>query len=392
MKRTNNNNLPYKIVKLVRDHDSLSRAGIANLLDKNPTTIGRIVDTLISKNILLHTGEKITGGIGRPPELIDFNAQFASVLSVDLRLTEVYAVVTNLAGDILRTTKQSLACDHPKRSVDQLFETIGNLLQTTTELPPVSAIAVGAPSTVNTEGIIEWAPSLGWRNVPLKQRLEGEFGITAIIENDVNLAALGEFWIGAGQKSKQNMLFISVGTGIGAGIIINGELYQGATNAAGEVAYFITDVNILREDGGEIGYLENQIGRDGIIRSSQLVARRYPTSKLSELLSQSGTHIRTRKIFQLAEDGDVAAGVVYRNVIDILTIIICNSSVMLDPEIIVLGGPSDWNWPMMIKAIKDRIGTNLLRPVPLVPSELGNNALILGGTYAALKRLPVFHE
>jgi len=384
------NNLFYRIVKLVRDQDSISRAGIANRLDKNPTTIGRAVDVLISKNIMLHTGEKITGGIGRPPELLKFNAQFGSILSVDLRLTEVYAVVTDLAGKILATKKQPLSSDRPEKSINQLVETIRTLLQTTTELPPVYVIVVGAPSTVSTAGVIEWAPSLGWKNVPLKRVLEEKFGVTTLVKNDVNLAALGEFWIGAGQKSKQNMLFISVGTGIGAGIIINGELYQGATNAAGEVAYFITDVNILREDGGEIGYLENQIGRDGIIRSSQLVARRYPTSKLAELLSQSGMHVKTRKIFSLAENGDIAAEIVYRNVIDILTIIICNSSVMLDPEIIVLGGPSAWNWPTMIKAIKDRIGTNLLRPVHLMPSELGKNALILGGTYSALKWLPLF--
>jgi len=393
MNRTNNNQaLFFEIAQAVRDQEALSRTEIAHTLNRSPTTIGRAVDTLISENLIIQTGEKTTGGVGRPPELLRFNASFGSVLSVDIRLTEAYAVVTDLAGNILKSVKQPLTNDNPEKSVAELVEIIRNLLRSSTDLPPVYVIVVGAPSTVNPDGVIDWAPSLGWENVPLKSILDEEFGLATLVENDVNLAALGEFWIGAGQRTSKNMLFISVGTGIGAGIIIDGELYRGATNAAGEVAYFITDVNILKEDGGGIGYLENQIGRNGIIRTSHLVARRYPTSRLAELLSQSGQHIQTRKLFALAEEGDIAAGVVYKNVIDILTIIICNSSAILDPEIIILGGPSEWNWPNMIKAIKERIGTNLLRPVNLMPSELGNNALVLGGTYSALKWLPILSE
>ena len=80
--------------------------------------------------------------------------------------------------------------------------------------------------------------------------MEQEFQITTLIDNDVNLAALGEFWKGAGKKIKKNMLFISVGTGIGAGVILNGELYRGSTHAAGEVAFYLTDVDIIQRKRG----------------------------------------------------------------------------------------------------------------------------------------------
>jgi predicted NBD/HSP70 family sugar kinase len=219
--------------------------------------------------------------------------------------------------------------------------------------------------------------------------LEEEFHIAVLIENDVNLAALGEFWKGAGKKIKKNMLFISLGTGIGAGIVLNGELYWGSTHAAGEVAYHITDVNVLRENAGEIGNLESRVGQDGLIRKAQLVAQRYPTSLLAELLTRDGLSVQTQDILALAENGDVAAMVVYKDVVDILTIVICNTAVLLDPDMIVLGGPNEWNWNLLIAAIKDCLGTNLLRPVHIVPSELGNNALILGGTYSALSLLPI---
>jgi predicted NBD/HSP70 family sugar kinase len=390
---SNNRNVYFDIARLVRDQESLSRAAIASYLNRSPATIGRAVDLLISENVIRETGEKRSEGVGRPSKLLQFNERLFSVLTVDLRSTRVYAAVTDLAGDILTTSVRSLTRGDTAKSIHELIELIHDLLQVAVDLPPVAVLVIGAPSIVNAaEGVIEWAPSLAWKDVPLRKRLEEEFHLAVLVENDVNLAALGEFWKGAGQKTRKNMLFVSVGTGIGAGIILNGDLYSGATHAAGEVAYFITDVNVLRENAGEIGNLESRVGRDGLVRTAQLVAQRYPTSRLAELLSRDGGTVRTQDILALAEAGDVAAAVVYKDLVDILTIVIGNSSVLLDPEMIVLGGPSDWNWVPLIRAIKECLGTNLLRPVNLVPSELGNNALILGGSYSALSLLPILSK
>jgi predicted NBD/HSP70 family sugar kinase len=386
----NSKNLFYEIARIVRDQESLSRAAISSDLSKSPTTVGRAVDHLISVNIIDETGEKERTGIGRPSKLLKFNESYCSVLTVDLRSTKVYAAVTDLAGNILTSSVQNLASDDTAKSIQDLIELIHSLFQAASELPPIAVLVIGAPSIVNAEqGLIEWAPSLNWKDVPLREILEEEFHTIVLVENDVNLAALGEFWKGAGRKINQNMLFVSAGTGIGAGIILNGELYLGSTHAAGEVGYYITDVNVLRENAGKIGNLESRVGRDGIIRTAQLVAQRYPTSRLNELLSRDGPAVRTQDILMLAEEGDVAASVVYKDIVDILTIVICNSAVLLDPDMIVLGGPSEWDWSLLIKAIQDRLGTNLLRPVHIVPSDLGTNALILGGTYSALSLLPI---
>jgi glucokinase len=382
--------IDYGIVRVLRDQESLFRAAIASELGESPTTVGRAVDRLISENIIIETGEKESDGVGRPSKLLKINENLCSVLTVDLRSTEVYVAVTDLTGNILRTSQAVLTLGDETKSIPELIWVINNVLQAVVDLPPVEVIAIGAPSIVSAEeGVIEWAPSLEWKNIPLKKILEEEFQIPVLIENDVNLAALGEFWKGAGKKIKKNMLFVSVGTGIGAGIILNGELYSGATHAAGEVAYYITDVNVLKEDAGEIGNLESRVGRDGLIRMAQLVAQRYPKSRLAELLSTNGPTVQTQEILALAEEGDIAASIVYKDVVDILTIVICNSAVLLDPDMIVLGGPNDWNWNSLINAIQDCLGTNLLRPIHIVPSELGNNALITGGAYSALELLPI---
>jgi predicted NBD/HSP70 family sugar kinase len=385
--------LDFEITRAVRDHGPISRAEVARLLEMSPSTVGREVDDLLSLGLLQETGQKQGDGAGRPSIMLEFNPKINSVLTVDLRLTRAYAAITDLAGNILSTELQSLTVADPQRSTDELIDLIRRLLLSAKHLPPVGALVIGAPSIVDVEkGLIEWAPSLNWSEVPLKQILESKFATVVLVENDVNLAALGEYWKGAGRSVKNNMVFVSIGTGIGAGIILNRELYRGATHAAGEVAYFITDLNVLRDNVGRIGNLENRVGHEGLIRMAQLVAQRYPASLLAKLLSQNRKNVRTQEILALADQEDEAALLVFNELIDALTIVICNASVLLDPEMIVLSGPSDWRWNKLIPAIQNRIGSALLRQVNLMPSLLGNNALILGGSYSALEVLPIISD
>lgn len=380
-----------EVARLVRDSESVSRAEIARRLEMNPATVGRFVDILLAENLLSEGGQKQGNGAGRPSTGLDFNARAQTVLTVDLRLTHAYAAVTDLAGNILVIDTQALTVEDPRQSLVELMSLIHRLAQTAGATAPLAAIAIGAPSIVNASaGILEWAPSLNWSNLPLKQIIEQEFQIPALVENDVNLAALGEYWKGAGKHAVNNMVFVSLGTGIGAGIIVNGDLYRGASFGAGEVGYFITDVHVLRENAGRLGSLESRVGRSGLIGMAQIVAQRYPTSALAELFNRNYPRVHTRDIIDLAAGGDVAASVVFSELVDNLTVVICNISVLLDPEMIVVGGPSNWEWPPIITAIQSRIGTALLRPIQLIPSSLGNNAVILGGAYSALELLPIF--
>lgn len=388
-----NRSLYHDIARVVRDHGPLSRATISHLLSRSPATVGRAVDQLMAKNVVREIGETQNNSIGRPSRLLEFNPRLNSILTVDLRSTEAYAAITDLAGNVLANSQKPLTQGDSQASIQELLDLISNLLKSPDQLPPPAVLAIGAPSIVNRdEGIIEWAPSLNWNNVPLKKILEDEFHMAVLVENDVNLAALGEFWKGAGEKVKKNIAFVSIGTGIGAGIILNGELYRGATNAAGEVAYFVTDVNILHDNAGKMGTLESRVGREGLIRIAQLTAQRYPASQLARLLSQDVWNVQAEDILALADTGDVAAAVVYKELVDILTIVVCNIAVLLDLEMIILGGPNNWNWPKLILAIKDLIGEALLRPIQLMPSTLGNNALIMGGCYSALKLVPVLTQ
>jgi glucokinase len=369
----------------IRDYAPISRAEIARKLVLSPSTVSRVVDRLIRSGIVIEEGQNLKQIAGRPSTILRINQTTASMISVDLRLTEAYAAICDLDGNIIRSALRPLSIDDPDTSTNELITTLEDLMRDSEGLPPIRAIVIGAPSITNPDsGLVEWAPSLGWRNLPLGQIISSTFDLPVLIENDVNLAALGEFWKGAARQVK-NLVFVSVGTGIGAGIVQNGELYHGSTFAAGEVSYFITDLDTLRDEAGKMGNLEMRIGRDGTIRRANIVAQRYPTSQLSDLFQKNGYIVRAHEIFELAALGDPAAKVVFTETVDLLTIVFTNLSVVLDPDVMVLSGPSDWKWEIIVNAIKDRIGSSLLRPINLVPSQLGRDAVIIGGVYSAIR-------
>jgi predicted NBD/HSP70 family sugar kinase len=374
-----------KIAQVIRNHTAISRADVARLLDMSPATTGRMVDQLIAQDVVKETGQTQGNRSGRPSIALEFNLQFGSIITVDLRLTKAYGALTDMAGNILIREVKQLTVGNPEQSVAELKSLLRSFLDLQINAPPLKAIAIGAPSLVDINtGTLEWAPSLDWENLPLGQILHEEFAVPVLVENDVNLAALGEFWKGAGQTSNNNMVFVSIGTGIGAGIILNGKLYRGATNAAGEVGYFIADLDVFRHSASKIGNLESRIGREGIIQLAHLMAQRYPTSELTKSINQKKEQFRTRDIFVVAKSSDPAALAVFNDIVDHLTIVVANLSVVLDPEMVVLGGPSDWLWPALIDAIQERIGINLLRRINLQPSLLGHDALIMGGAFATL--------
>lgn len=378
--------LPSQIASTIRDFAPLSRAEIARRLAVSPATVSRAVDRLISCGIVFEEGRNPEKQAGRPSTILRMNPNMVSVIAVDLRLTEAYVALADLNGKILHSGTDKLVVGNTKQSVQQLLSLIQSVSQSCPSAPPVRAVVVGAPSIVDSNtGFVEWAPSLDWTGVPLGQIISEELNIAVQVENDVNLAALGEYWKGAAQHVTRNMVFVSIGTGIGAGIIINGELYHGATSAAGEVGYFITDLETLRDQTGKMGHLESRVGRDGTLRRASLVAQRYPASRLAELINEMGSEIRVRDVFALASDGDPAALVIFNETVDLLTVVITNLAVVLDPEIVVLGGPSEWKWEMLAKAIKKRVGSSLLRPINLQPSQLGRNALVLGAAYFAIR-------
>ncbi len=374
----------YKIAEYIRNNEKISRADIARRMEISPATVGRVVDGMIRGGIVRDGDQFHSGGKGSPARNLYLNSDLATIVAVDLRLNNALTAVLDLNGKILVKKHKLLRHDKPGHAIEDLISMLEQMLKINIS-PPIRGIIIGVPGVIDTgTGKIVTAPSLGWKSLDLAKLLSEKFDLPILLENDINLAALGEYWRGAARNTRHSVT-VCVGTGIGSGIIIDGDIYHGSRGAAGEVAYFVTDMASLKQNAGEFGALERRIAREGIIRKSHIVAQRYPTSELAKAVEKKGSLISTEDIFLLAVNGDLAAKVIFDETVDLLTIVTHNLAVAFDPEIIVLGGPQNWQWNEVVNAIKvgrERIPTH---SVPIVPSKLCDDAVLMGAAAIALR-------
>jgi glucokinase len=241
------------------------------------------------------------------------------------------------------------------------------------------AIAVGAPGVTDVEAGVVIATSylMGWRNVPLRDLLEAKLGIPAAIDNDVNMAALAESQMGAAQGTR-DFVFIAIGTGIGAGIVLNGRLFHGMAWFAGEIGYMLVPGTTVKPlERGEPGALEAIVGGEGI--------KAYWQSLWREELTPLPRALMATQIFDHALAGDALAHTVLDRCAQTLTYAIYNLSVILNCPLFVLGGSIGLH-PALSQTIQDLLVQRDKRVQPkLVRSTLGADAQLVGAICLALE-------
>ena len=245
-------------------------------------------------------------------------------------------------------------------------------------------IGVGAPAvTYHRAGVVTWAYSLKWRDYPLKEKLAAHFNLPIIVDNDVNLAALGELWFGAGQNT-QNMVLVAVGTGIGAGVVINGALYRGAHEASGEVCNIIPGREYLGQSFQEFGALESLASNLGIARRArQGLAGRLDPSALESLGAD--------EVFAAARQNESWACGVLAETVDYLAIGVVSIVACYDPELIILGGEIARHADLIVEPVLKRIEGALPIPPRLVASSLGSREVVMGAITNVLHNTEDFY-
>jgi predicted NBD/HSP70 family sugar kinase len=274
------------ILDLFRQRSPIARSEIARILGLSQPTVLRIVDDLVAEGMVRYTGET-QASRGRRRDLLEYNREGYAVVGVDLGGTQMFGALANIGGEILRERAVDTHNTHGDESYARMVEMVSYLLDAPRkEGQAIRGIAVGVPGVTQTRsGLVKWAPSLNWRDFPLKDKLEVQFDLPCRVENDVNLAALGENWFGAGQGTK-DMVLLAIGTGVGAGIIMDGVLLRGHQESAGEVGYLLSTPEDLRRTYSHFGALENIISGTGIAnRSRKLLEGRRPAAELSSLTS-----------------------------------------------------------------------------------------------------------
>ena len=359
------------ILEIIRQESPIARSTIASRLDVSLPTVMRIVDQLIDEGFVrLHGSSEWSGG--RRRSLLEFNGNGFVVLGVDLGGTKIYGAISDLSGNIIEEMDAGLQGAGGEDCYNRLVELIDTLLESPRLLGrKVRGIGVGAPGiTLHNEGIVEWAYALNWHNFPLKDRLVERYKLPIIVDNDVNLAALGELWFGAGQNA-QNMILLAIGSGIGAGIIINRALYRGSHEASGEVGHMIPGCEFLGKDHLDFGALESVASGTGIARRAQTYFDSHPELALHGKLLAGD-------VFKAARDNQSWAWNIVDEVVDYLAVAIANLTVAFDPDLIVLGGGVTRSADLLVEPVLERLKNAIPTPPRIVVSSLGLRAAALG--------------
>jgi glucokinase len=279
------------------------------------------------------------------------------LVGVDLGGTSLLAVATTRKGEILGTRKCKTRAEEGASAVlKRMVKTIRNAVRDAGgTLKDVRAVGLGAPGPLNPKtGVILHAPNLGptWNNMPVTAYLSERLGCPVYLDNDVNVGAVGEHALGAG-KGCQNMVAIFIGTGIGGGIILNGELYEGVRYTAGEVGH-----TVLLADGplcgcGKHGCAEALASRTAIEREIQAQISAGRDSVIPQLLEDTGRDTMSSSIIAAAlEQGDAVTENVIAQAEYYMGLLVANIVNILDPEVVVLGG-----------GVVERLGVKYIEPV-----------------------------
>ena len=365
------------ILDLIRQNSPITRARIASELSVSLPTVMRIVDILVEEDLVRYVGNNESSG-GRPASLLEYNGQAYAVIGIDLGGSKMYGAVADLSGNI----QHEISVATNSNGSDQNLELLIDLIQKLLDLPrpagqTIRGIGLGLPGvTLSREGIVTWVPSLGWRDMPILDILKERFGYSVFIENDVNLIALGEHNFGAG-KGVHNLVCVAVGTGIGAGIIINGALYRGFNQASGEIGYLLPGVNALGRNYDEFGALENLASGLGIARR----AREYFAASHMPVPAEE---LSAEDVLSAARSGEAWAKKITDDTIDLLSMTIANISALVNPEMIILSGGVIRSADLLIEPIRQRIQGSIPYLPRIEASHLGSRAAVMGAIILVL--------
>ncbi len=316
----------------------VSRAEIARQLGLSRAAITSIANGLLDKN-LIREGLAGSATGGRRPVLLEMNPERGRVVGVDIGATHLAIVLTDFSAQVLHEIEIPFDVSKgPKICLEEITVQVHALLvETGQTLEDIQAIGVGVPGPVVIEKGTVIAPPImpGWSNFPIREYLRDLWDTPVILNNDAELGALGEWAYGVGRRVR-HLLYIKVGYGIGAGLLIDGKIYHGATGAAGEIGHITIDSDGPLCSCGNRGCLETMAsGRAIAKRGRDLVAAGY-SMRLKK--NSFNGKITVQDVASAAQRGDIEAQEIVREAGKNLGIALANLVNLINPQMIVIGG------------------------------------------------------
>jgi glucokinase len=371
------------ILRLLREAGSCSRADLVRASGLSAPTVTNVVGDLLAANLIRPLGEGESSG-GRPPDMISFKSDRGCLLAVQIEASHLSFLLTDLSGTQLDTEQSSLAGQ--KTTPESICHLIGaetRLLLKKNKMTreQLLAMVVGVPAIANVdEGLVISISTLeNWRNVPLRALLGKIVDCVVVVENDTNLAALGEHHRGAA-LFHQSFVLIMIGANVSAGIVLGGRIHHGAQWAAGEIGYLRLP-HVARKHPAlhEFGELEHVLTSSAIVKSWLAAGSRH--------LRSTAANVDAKTVLDFAQSGDSNAKKIVQLRAAIASDIIVNLSLILNPDLVLLGGEIG-SHPVMLSSVHKQLQRSEFAIPEIAAAALGHFAVLWGAIALALVMIP----
>lgn len=339
------------ILNAIKTHGPIGRAEIARQTGLSPATVTAISAKLISQSLVLEKSAGDSSG-GRPPILLVINPQGGYVVGIKVTEFNATCALTNLEATVIVKSSMQLSGHTPEKVTDDLAHIVTELIHGQ-KIPKkqLLGVGVGLAGIVDAEeGILRQSPIYGWEDTPLRDMLQNKLRVPVYIENDVNTLTLTEKWYGHGQGI-DNFLTVTIGRGVGLGIVANGQFYRGQHGGAGELGHTTINPDGPLCDCGKHGCLEAYVGDPGLVRAAQEAVARgeisVPVQSLENLLA-------------LAQSGNPAAIKIFDNAGRILGLGIANLIQLFNPKKIIISGEGTREGDFLFAPMKEAIEQNTM--------------------------------
>ncbi len=375
---------------------SLSRAGIAKSTSLSSATVTNLIKELIDQGLVVEEesdADEAPGKrrVGRPRTMLRLVPQARYAIGVHIGVGLFRVALTDLYAEII--DNRIVAYD-PESPASQILDCIsaeikGLITENHIEKDKILGVGVGASGLVNHQtGVNVMAPRLGWKEVKIQDVLEAETGFPVRVDNNVRAMAVGEAFFGDG-RDVNVMAFVYGRIGVGAGLVVNGQVYRGVRASAGEIGH-----TIMIPDGGDLcecgnrGCLETLVSEPVLIKKAEKLAEQNPESLLARHLGQENGRDPIEKIFTAAREGDELTQKMIADQIRYLGLALANLVNILNPEMILLGGMfaqgEDLILPITQEVMQETAFCGIGEKVDLRPTRFGWRAGVIGAASLAL--------
>ena len=378
----------------IRKHHALTKSDLVTLTDFSRSKIAGCVNTLLDKEIISKDGFGDNTG-GRRSVLYTLNGNKGLLFGADIGATSIDLIITDLNRQILaRYAEPALVTDGPKKVLDRITELFIELLKKNGLFQrTVLAIGIGVPGPVDFAGGMVVSPPImpGWDQFPIIQYLQRKWPESRIIvDNDVNIMALGEY-NKRERRDRKNIIFIKIGSGIGAGIISNGEIYRGSSGCAGDIGHICVDKNGPICPCGNRGCLEVLAGGVAIAERAIQAVGEGKSPILKKYFDKNNQTLTAADVGTAAREGDEVSIEIIRDSGRIIGEVLAVLVNFYNPGMIVIGGGVSKLGNLLLSSIRQAVLKRSLplatKDLPIVFSSILDDAGVIGAMNLALDQL-----